>query len=369
MDGLYDQLRIALHQVWRRRWLAMARRLGRRRARLAGHRPDPVQLRGEGAAVRPDAVDPAQPDRHHPRRAQQPAAAPQADPHLERESRRASSAAPISTASSPASATSPGVVGELRAAHHHHRPARRRARDQGDLEHLRLLQRPERAHRRGDRPGPDRPASSSRTCPATAARPASRCASSTRSCAAARPRCRRPSSAGVEFEQRFMGVLPGAGSIGDRMSAARIELANLEQQIAAANGALNAMRGQLAATPQSLPGIGDGGGTATRPARPAGRPAQPATSPSGWTEFASRHRLRRASRSRACARSPRSERAQRQYRRHPQSRLRLAARDDGRARGAARRRHRAPQPAPGRSRPARPRASRPSPASPPSRPG
>ncbi|HYN47078.1 MAG TPA: Wzz/FepE/Etk N-terminal domain-containing protein, partial [Allosphingosinicella sp.] len=24
MDGLYDQLRIALHQVWRRRWLAMA---------------------------------------------------------------------------------------------------------------------------------------------------------------------------------------------------------------------------------------------------------------------------------------------------------------------------------------------------------
>src|SRR3954468_3433032 len=24
MDGLYDQLRLALHQVWRRRWLAMA---------------------------------------------------------------------------------------------------------------------------------------------------------------------------------------------------------------------------------------------------------------------------------------------------------------------------------------------------------
>ena len=24
MDGLYEQLRIALHQVWRRRWLAMA---------------------------------------------------------------------------------------------------------------------------------------------------------------------------------------------------------------------------------------------------------------------------------------------------------------------------------------------------------
>ena len=24
MDGLYEQLRIALHQVWRRRWLALA---------------------------------------------------------------------------------------------------------------------------------------------------------------------------------------------------------------------------------------------------------------------------------------------------------------------------------------------------------
>ena len=67
----------------------------------------------------------------------------------------------------------------------------------------------------------------------------------------------------VEFEQRFMGVLPGSGSIGDRMSAAQVELANLEQQIAAANGALNSMRAQLAATPQTIPGVGDSGGSAT----------------------------------------------------------------------------------------------------------
>jgi polysaccharide chain length determinant protein (PEP-CTERM system associated) len=67
----------------------------------------------------------------------------------------------------------------------------------------------------------------------------------------------------VEFEQRFMGVLPGAGTIGDRMSAAQVELANLEQQIAAANGALASMRAQLAATPPSIPGIGDTGGSAT----------------------------------------------------------------------------------------------------------
>jgi polysaccharide biosynthesis transport protein len=67
----------------------------------------------------------------------------------------------------------------------------------------------------------------------------------------------------VEFEQRFMGILPGVGSIGDRMSAAQVELANLEQQIAAASGAVNSMRAQLAATPQTIPGVGDSGGSAT----------------------------------------------------------------------------------------------------------
>ena len=58
----------------------------------------------------------------------------------------------------------------------------------------------------------------------------------------------------LEFEQRYLGVLPGAGSIADRMSAAQVELSNLEQQIAAANGALTSMRSQLAATPAQLPG-------------------------------------------------------------------------------------------------------------------
>jgi len=67
----------------------------------------------------------------------------------------------------------------------------------------------------------------------------------------------------VEFESRFMGMLPGSGTISDRMSAARVELANLDQQVAAANGALNSMRAQLAATPQSMPGMSDGGSTAS----------------------------------------------------------------------------------------------------------
>ena len=67
----------------------------------------------------------------------------------------------------------------------------------------------------------------------------------------------------MEFEQRFMGLLPGEGSIGQRMSAARLELSNIEQQIAAGQGALNGLRAQLNATPQTLPGISDGTSTAS----------------------------------------------------------------------------------------------------------
>lgn len=57
----------------------------------------------------------------------------------------------------------------------------------------------------------------------------------------------------VEFEQRYMGMLPGTGSIDNRMGAARQELAQLEQTIVATRSAVEAMRGQLAATPERLP--------------------------------------------------------------------------------------------------------------------
>ncbi|MGQ0558181.1 MAG: XrtA system polysaccharide chain length determinant [Sphingosinicella sp.] len=67
----------------------------------------------------------------------------------------------------------------------------------------------------------------------------------------------------VEFEQRFMGLLPGEGSIGQRMSAARAELVNIEQQVVSANGALSAMRAQLSATPQTMPGMGEAPTTAS----------------------------------------------------------------------------------------------------------
>ncbi|HZF44286.1 MAG TPA: XrtA system polysaccharide chain length determinant [Sphingomonadaceae bacterium] len=56
----------------------------------------------------------------------------------------------------------------------------------------------------------------------------------------------------VAFETRYMGLLPGEGSISQRMSAARMELSNIDSQLAAAQGALAAARGQLAGTPPTI---------------------------------------------------------------------------------------------------------------------
>lgn len=62
----------------------------------------------------------------------------------------------------------------------------------------------------------------------------------------------------MEFDQQFLGLLPGAGSINQRMDAARQELNQIESQLVSARSALAAMNGQLAATPASIatPGVG-----------------------------------------------------------------------------------------------------------------
>jgi polysaccharide biosynthesis transport protein len=67
----------------------------------------------------------------------------------------------------------------------------------------------------------------------------------------------------VEFEQRHLGLLPGEGSAAQRLSAARLELAGIEQQVVAAQSALNGIRAQLGATPPNLPGSGAGPGPAS----------------------------------------------------------------------------------------------------------
>jgi uncharacterized protein involved in exopolysaccharide biosynthesis len=56
----------------------------------------------------------------------------------------------------------------------------------------------------------------------------------------------------VEFETRFMGMLPGEGSLDQRMSAARVELANVEQQLMTAQSSLQALRGQMAGIPATI---------------------------------------------------------------------------------------------------------------------
>ncbi|ASK87760.1 XrtA system polysaccharide chain length determinant [Sphingorhabdus sp. SMR4y] len=65
----------------------------------------------------------------------------------------------------------------------------------------------------------------------------------------------------VQFETENLGLLPGVGSISQRMEAARAELAQIDSQISQASGSLAALNGQLAGTPPSIatPGVGSGG--------------------------------------------------------------------------------------------------------------
>ena len=86
----------------------------------------------------------------------------------------------------------------------------------------------------------------------------------------------------VDFETRFMGVLPGEGSVAQRLAAARMELANIDEQLIAAQGGLAATRGQVAATPSNIVG-GEGGGSAA--AQIASLEAQLSQSRArGWTD-------------------------------------------------------------------------------------
>lgn len=63
----------------------------------------------------------------------------------------------------------------------------------------------------------------------------------------------------VDFEQRNMGVLPGAGSVGDRLNASRQELAQLDQTIVSARSAISAMQSQLQSMSPTTPMPGGGG--------------------------------------------------------------------------------------------------------------
>lgn len=60
-----------------------------------------------------------------------------------------------------------------------------------------------------------------------------------------------------EFEQKYMALLPGTGTIADRIAQGRAEMARIDGELAAANSGLAAVRGQMASTPASTrtPGV------------------------------------------------------------------------------------------------------------------
>jgi polysaccharide biosynthesis transport protein len=65
----------------------------------------------------------------------------------------------------------------------------------------------------------------------------------------------------VAFETSNLGMLPGVGSVSTRMEAARAELGQIDSQLIQARSALAALNSQLAGTPPTLttPGMGGGG--------------------------------------------------------------------------------------------------------------
>jgi polysaccharide biosynthesis transport protein len=66
----------------------------------------------------------------------------------------------------------------------------------------------------------------------------------------------------VEFESKNLGMMPGVGSVSARIEAARSELGTIDSQLIQARSSLAALNSQLAGTPPMLttPGFGGGGG-------------------------------------------------------------------------------------------------------------
>ena len=68
----------------------------------------------------------------------------------------------------------------------------------------------------------------------------------------------------ADFQNRYLGSLPGAGSLNDRIGAARTQLAQVDSDLAAAQSSLAAVNGQMAGTQAN---IGNNGVATAGPAR------------------------------------------------------------------------------------------------------
>lgn len=90
----------------------------------------------------------------------------------------------------------------------------------------------------------------------------------------------------VQFETENLGLLPGVGSISQRIEASRAELSQIESQLGSASSSLAALNGQLSGTPATIatPGFsgGNSGGARGQLAQAQGRLASARAR--GWTD-------------------------------------------------------------------------------------
>ena len=63
----------------------------------------------------------------------------------------------------------------------------------------------------------------------------------------------------AQYQNQFLGGLPGSGSVADRIGLARSQMAQVDSDLAAAQSSVAAVQGQLAGTPRT---VGEGGGVA-----------------------------------------------------------------------------------------------------------
>jgi len=89
----------------------------------------------------------------------------------------------------------------------------------------------------------------------------------------------------LAFEQQYMGLLPGAGSMAERLQASRAEVSRIEADLVSAQSALTTVNAQIAGTAASTstPGMGGvAGPAATRLAQIEGQLADARAR--GWTD-------------------------------------------------------------------------------------
>ena len=88
----------------------------------------------------------------------------------------------------------------------------------------------------------------------------------------------------ADFQTQYLGSLPGTGSLNDRLSAARSQLAQVQSDLAAAQSALGTVAAQMAGTPATVAGSGAvmGGPAAARLAAIQGQLAEARAR--GWTD-------------------------------------------------------------------------------------